>query len=374
MQHLAVFDFDGTLFRSPEPPNWWTMGYWWGNDLSLNPPCVPQLPDDSWWIGGTVEAARTAISSPNTITLCMTGRGRHQANFIDRIPELLAQCNLNFNSVRLSPARRSQVWPLNNVMEWKLSQILAACRAIPTIGSIEIWDDRENHLDFFTSSLTQRGCLVYDHLVTEPAKPCEAQPRRAFSINAMNREEKAQQVLEELKEELDKLVAESMESARRSKEMRERLHELAGSIGTQWNALQELRKEIIELSPRAASLRLAQDPEDEDPELLDEEEEEADMVVELEESPGANWEELYLQPIIRAVRNRFDLEPGQVKLVSPRKKVPFGSDTYGFDIVGHVRFDNFEPDYDEFGGAPYRFRAHISVDGELQLPVEVKGG
>lgn len=196
----------------------------------------------------------------------------------------------------------------------------------------------------------------------------------------MDKKEKAQQVLDELKDELDKLVAESMESARRAKEMRERLHDLTGSIGTQWSALQELRKEMIELSPRAASLRLAQDPEDselldeDDSELLDEEEEEAEMVTELEESPGANWEELYLQPIIRAIRNRFDLKPGQVKLISPRKKVPFGSDTYGFNIVGHVRFDKFEPDYDKFGKAPYRFRAHISVDGELQLPVDIKGG
>lgn len=106
----------------------------------------------------------------------MTGRGRHQGNYIDHIPELLAQCDLNFDSVRLSPAGRFQAWHLHQVKDWKLSQILAVCRAIPTIASIEIWDDREEHLDFFTSNLTHRGYLVYDHLVQEPAKQCAAQP------------------------------------------------------------------------------------------------------------------------------------------------------------------------------------------------------
>jgi hypothetical protein len=192
----------------------------------------------------------------------------------------------------------------------------------------------------------------------------------------MDREEKYQRLLAELQETLDKLAAESMTTARRTKELRERLQDLVGSVGTQWNALQDLRKELLELSPRSAAFhKVALEevpPEDVAP--LDEEAEESEMVEELEESPGANWKELYLQPIIRAIRNRFDLEKGQVKLVSPKKNVPFGSDTYGFDIVGHVRFENFEPDYDKFGGAPYKFRAHISVDGELQSPVEIKGG
>lgn len=192
----------------------------------------------------------------------------------------------------------------------------------------------------------------------------------------MDKAEKAQIIFQEIKEALDRLVADSMESARRTKEMRERLQDLAGSIGTQWEALQHLRKEVLEVVPhQAAFQKVALDeipPEDVEP--LDEDVEESEMVEELEESPGANWRDLYLQPVIRAIRNRFDLEKGQVRLVSPKKKVPFGSDTYGFDIVGHVRFENFEPDYDQFGGAPYKFRAHISVSGELQSPVEIQGG
>lgn len=100
---------------------------------------------------------------------------------------------------------------------------------------------------------------------------------------------------------------------------------------------------------------------------------ESEMVERLEEEPGANWRDLYLQPIIRAIRNRFDLQQGQVLLLSPRKKVPFGSDTLGFDITGHVRFENFTPDAQQYGDAPYRFTAHVDPNGELQQPIEVQG-
>jgi len=100
---------------------------------------------------------------------------------------------------------------------------------------------------------------------------------------------------------------------------------------------------------------------------------ETEMVEELEEEPGANWRDLYLQPIIRAIRNQFDLPEGQVTLLGPAKKVPFGSDTLGFNITGHVRFQDFSPNVNEYGRSPYRFTAHVDPNGELQLPVEVLG-
>lgn len=101
---------------------------------------------------------------------------------------------------------------------------------------------------------------------------------------------------------------------------------------------------------------------------------ESALVDQLEEDPGANWEEVYLQPVIRAIRNKFDLEEGQVVLVGPKKKVPFGTDTLGFDITGHVRFEDFVPPEDQAGTAPFKFVAHVDPQGELMLPIEVRGG
>ena len=100
---------------------------------------------------------------------------------------------------------------------------------------------------------------------------------------------------------------------------------------------------------------------------------EYELVNQLEEDPGANWRDLYLQPIIRAIRNRFDLEKGQVKLLGPKKKVPFGTDTLGFDVQGHVKFDDFVPPEDQHGTSPYKFTAHVDPKGELMLPIEVRG-
>jgi hypothetical protein len=115
-------------------------------------------------------------------------------------------------------------------------------------------------------------------------------------------------------------------------------------------------------------------PLDDDAALGDEgEPSEYEMTEELEKDPGANWRDLYLQPIIRAIRNRFDLEKGQVRLVSPKKKIPFGSDTLGFEVIGHVRFEDFTPSADEYGKSPYSFRATVDTNGELVLPVEVTG-
>jgi hypothetical protein len=171
--HLAVFDFDGTLFRSPEPPSWWSKGYWWGSDLSLNPPCVPQLPDESWWIDATVLAAHDAIADPTTLTLCMTGRSKYQANFVDRVPELLAQQRLEFDAIRLSPTERSKRWRLDQIKEWKLDQIFRVLEAVPAIETVEIWDDKEENLDFFSINIADAGYYVADYLVDEIVKKCE---------------------------------------------------------------------------------------------------------------------------------------------------------------------------------------------------------
>lgn len=127
--------------------------------------------------------------------------------------------------------------------------------------------------------------------------------------------------------------------------------------------------QMIKRNPKLLrALRTAQEPEPES-----EEPSESEMVEQLEEDPGANWRDLYLQPIIRAIRNRFDLDRRTVTLLGPTKKVPFGSDSLGFNITGHVRFKDFVPPEDQYGKAPYRFTATVDPDGELQLPVEVTG-
>jgi len=64
-KHLAIFDFDGTLFKSPHPSrNLWTpaliqwlidCGSWYTELGTLSPPLVPAVPDISWFDHDTVE-------------------------------------------------------------------------------------------------------------------------------------------------------------------------------------------------------------------------------------------------------------------------------------------------------------------------------
>jgi len=96
---LAVFDFDGTLFRSPEAPIWAGKG-WFVNVESLGPPCVPEKPEPNWWVSNTVSAARGAISDQNTWAVLITGRV--DSIFRWRIPELLKAAGLNFDEVHLN--------------------------------------------------------------------------------------------------------------------------------------------------------------------------------------------------------------------------------------------------------------------------------
>jgi len=114
------------------------------------------------------------------------------------------------------------------------------------------------------------------------------------------------------------------------------------------------------------TVRVAQDPPDDAPS-------EFEMTEEQEQKPGANWRDLYLQPVIRAIRNRFDLPKGSVTLVGPKKKTPFGDDSLGFELTGHVRFEDFKPPTKQYGRAPYRFTCSVSPEGELLLPVELQG-
>ena len=103
---LHVFDFDGTLFKSPMPPPeyWKTVDDWFRDPVSLNAPCVPLKPDDSWWIQDTVRAAEKSIADPNTYAILMTGRHGDQGAMRYRIAELVSEKNLNFDEVHLKTA------------------------------------------------------------------------------------------------------------------------------------------------------------------------------------------------------------------------------------------------------------------------------
>ena len=82
---LHIYDFDGTLFRSPHQPAVWE-GDWWSDPASLLPPCVPEKPGSEWWIASTVSSAKRSISDSDVFAVMMTGR-KDQSRRVVSLPK-----------------------------------------------------------------------------------------------------------------------------------------------------------------------------------------------------------------------------------------------------------------------------------------------
>ncbi len=101
VMELHLFDFDGTMFRSPPPPAETDHANWWVSVESLTPPFVPEVPDHEWWVSSTVNQARESCADPNVVCVLCTGR---EETFRERIQQLLHDHGLSgFDQVILKP-------------------------------------------------------------------------------------------------------------------------------------------------------------------------------------------------------------------------------------------------------------------------------
>jgi hypothetical protein len=150
---LHVYDFDGTLFRSPYSPALWDND-WWSDPESLMPPCVPDQAGDEWWIEDTVNAARQSIGRQDVFALLMTGRKADRA-FRYRVPDLLKQHGLSFDAVHLDEGQGGDSF------DRKVQRIETYLVRYPFIDTIRIWDDRPSHLKKFKKILGDAGYKVH---------------------------------------------------------------------------------------------------------------------------------------------------------------------------------------------------------------------
>ena len=163
---LHIYDFDGTLFRSPETPEGWD-NRWWISSESLNPPCVPIDPSGEWWISKTVSAARASIANPDTYAVMMTGRPV-RSGFRYRVPELLKSVGLKFDEVHLSDT--------NNTPAFKIKVIKNLLSKFPGVEKIVFWDDNAPYLARYVKLVEGYGYQAEANLVTVPAMECDEVP------------------------------------------------------------------------------------------------------------------------------------------------------------------------------------------------------
>ncbi len=137
---LRVYDFDGTLFRSPRPPDGWSSDdkeFFWTNSYSLKPPVVPQEPSDEWWIPDVVSSMKTDLQDRGCSVVVLTGRIEV---YRIRIGQLLMNKGLLPNALFLNDTDLVS-------RDHKISKMLRALhlsrRGIKNIG---IWECNHNDL------------------------------------------------------------------------------------------------------------------------------------------------------------------------------------------------------------------------------------
>ncbi len=147
---LSVFDFDNTLFKSPDSPSDF-KGNWHASKESLNEPTVPKVPDDNFWNLDVVSSAKKELSKPENYCIMLTGR--IDQFFQDRIEELLKQKNLNFKLVGLNEFGM-------DTAEFKINKINEILKRYPTIKNIEMWEDEPEKASIYNTEFKHKNIKI----------------------------------------------------------------------------------------------------------------------------------------------------------------------------------------------------------------------
>ena len=163
---LHLFDFDNCLFRSPEPPKWWSkkkMGFWFNTPDSLSEPFVPTKPSSDYWFSSTVRDAKSSIEDTNTLAIMCTGRRDRNAGMRYRIAELLQDKGLDFDEVHLSTG--------GDTAKYKAKVVFDLLKKHRNITSVSVWEDTQENLDAIQKVCQVMFVEFHPHLVTPNPYP-----------------------------------------------------------------------------------------------------------------------------------------------------------------------------------------------------------
>jgi len=152
---LNVFDFDDTLFKSPEPPSDWkkSIGTWYYEPQSLSRDLISDGSD--LWNEHVVSKAMECLNDNNAITILLTGRNNR--NFNQVVNELLLVKGLNFDYVNLNKG--------GDTGKFKIREISSILQNNDNIKTIEFWDDNEKYLESYKNTFEAMGYNVLINLI-----------------------------------------------------------------------------------------------------------------------------------------------------------------------------------------------------------------
>lgn len=157
---ISIFDFDGTLMRTPHPEdgkkeweNFYDKDYphigWWSKPESLDDAVFNIEPIES-----TVTDYLKEMGDPNTLVIMLTGRLPHHH---DQVIELLMTHNIVFDEYHYKET--------GDTLGSKLHTIISLLNKYPNVSSIEMWEDREPHATSFEKWGKDNGVSIEVNLV-----------------------------------------------------------------------------------------------------------------------------------------------------------------------------------------------------------------
>jgi|SaaInlV_165m_DNA_2_1040747.scaffolds.fasta_scaffold00925_4 hypothetical protein len=155
MRAVHIYDFDGTLFRTPQRPNWYDNnldGVWHQNPLSFAEPCLPK---GERWVKSIVSEAKRSIASKDVYTIVLTGR---KTPFQRVVEDLLRSKGLKFDEVILKDRGDTESFK---------NRVIDRLMALFPDAEIHIWEDRHNHLKVFMDHIEMRGGVGIPHAVPQ---------------------------------------------------------------------------------------------------------------------------------------------------------------------------------------------------------------
>ena len=154
---LAVFDFDKTLFRSPDAPKG-HKGNWHIKIDSLTPPQVSDVPKDNMWNMQIVNKAKEFIDREDIYCIMLTGRVDNI--FEDRVNQLLLQKELVFDIVRLNEFG-------GDTVEFKVNTIKSLIDKMPNLERLTMWDDDEEKIEKYKEIFSNKEYTFMIHTVDQ---------------------------------------------------------------------------------------------------------------------------------------------------------------------------------------------------------------
>jgi len=171
---VNIFDFDGTLFRSPVPnPKLWDnsligkihsttdqSGLGWFQDIiTLSHPYVPLYPEEKWYVAEVKEKVLESMKDPTAITVLLTGRTVQYQSMIKRIVD---HAGLQFDEYGLKPG--PEVTTLNFKIDF-IAKLVSKYQPYRLV----LWEDRPTHAEKFTIRLKQKFPYVDCRVIAVPS-------------------------------------------------------------------------------------------------------------------------------------------------------------------------------------------------------------